>query len=94
MDVYKPSTLSINGKIFSKNMDFNLIEVYINEIYLGKCSFNSNFSTCDLPISVLDQKSTILKIDFKPAKTIGITDLDPSGVEYQVGFGLISLSLK
>jgi hypothetical protein len=39
-------------------------------------------------------KSTILKIDFKPAETIGLIDLDPSGTEYQVGLGLISLTLK
>jgi hypothetical protein len=93
-DVYKPSTLSISGKIFSKNMDFKSIGIYINEIYLGECSFSPNFSTCELPLSVFDPKSTILKIDFKPAETIGIIDLDPSGIEYQVGFGLTSLALK
>ena len=93
-DVYKPSTLSINGKTLSKNMDFNSIKIFTNEIYLGECSFSANLSTCNLPTRVFSPESTILKIDFKPAETIGLIDLDPSGTEYQVGFGLISLSLK
>lgn len=93
-DVYKPSTLSINGKTLSKNMDFNSIKIFTNEIYLGECSFSANLSTCNLPTRVFSPESTILKIDFKPAETIGLIDLDPSGTEYQVGFGLTSLSLK
>ncbi len=93
-DDYKPSILSINGKILSKNMDFNSIKIFTNEIYLGECSFGVNLSTCNLPFRDFSPKSTILKIDFKPAETIGLIDLDPSGAEYQVGLGLISLSLK
>jgi hypothetical protein len=75
-------------------MDFNSIKIFTNEIYLGECSFSANLSTCNLPTRVFSPESTILKIDFKPAETIGLIDLDPSGTEYQVGFGLISLSLK
>jgi uncharacterized membrane protein len=93
-DDYKPSTLSINGKTLSKNTDFNSIKIFTNEIYLGECSFGVNLSTCNLPMRDFSPKSTILKIDFKPAETIGLIDLDPSGAEYQVGLGLISLTLK
>ena len=93
-DDYKPSILSINGKILSKNTDFNSIKIFTNEIYLEECSFGVNLSTCNLPMRDFSPKSTILKIDFKPAETIGLIDLDPSGAEYQVGLGLISLSLK
>jgi hypothetical protein len=60
-DVYKPSTLSINGKTLSKNMDFNSIKIFTNEIYLGECSFSANLSTCNLPTRVFSPESTILK---------------------------------
>ena len=93
-DDYKPSSISINGKSFPNNKKFNSIEIFINEKFLGNCVFNDDFSTCNLPLDILDQKNTILKIDFKPTETLGLNNLDSAGIEYQVGIGLVSLALN
>ena len=93
-DDYKPSNISINGKSFPNNKKVNKIGIFVNEKFLGNCAFNDDISTCDLPLDILDHKNTILKIDFIPGETLGLNNLDSTGIEYPAGIGLISLALN
>jgi hypothetical protein len=89
---FKPSKLIIKGK--SNSNEVNLFVIDLNGTYAGQCTFGAILSNCEMDIGNFEYKTSILKIDVKPKKTIVRNNLDSTNMEYAVGLGLASLKLS
>jgi len=62
----KLETLSINGKYLSQAISSSKFNIFINDIFIDSCTFNSDFSTCSVNIKNLNLINQVLNISIQP----------------------------
>jgi hypothetical protein len=72
----------------------NLFTVSLNELVIGTCSFELEFSTCTIPFEFKNLTTNIVTLNFSPKIIRSPKDLGMSDDTRNLGFGLKSIYLS
>jgi hypothetical protein len=72
----------------------NTFTVSLNDLIIGTCSFEVEFSTCTVPFEFKNLTTNIVSLSFSPKIIRSPKDLGISDDTRNLGFGLKSISLS
>ena len=72
----------------------NLYSVHLNDIGIGTCVFDIEFTTCTIPFEFKNLQTNIVRLTFKPKIIRSPKDLGISDDTRNLGFGLKNISLS
>ena len=75
-------------------LPLNTFTVSINDLVIGTCNFEVEFSTCTLPFEFKNLTTNIVSLSFSPKIIRSPKDLGLSDDTRNLGFGLTSISLN
>jgi hypothetical protein len=84
--------INITGR--DMGLPANLYSVHINDIGIGTCVFEIEFTTCTIPFEFKNLQTNIVRLTFKPKIIRSPKDLGISDDTRNLGFGLKNISLS
>ena len=91
-DISKFKSITMTAKDLASPQ--NLFTVSLNELVIGTCSFELEFSTCTIPFEFKNLSTNIVSLSFSPKIIRSPKDLRISDDTRNLGFGLKSIYLS